>query len=577
MTDVGNEIQTSQSVEQRLQEWRRQLIRGVLVALVVVGGLAAAGAIYDAIISDQRWQILIIGLAYLLLLGVTLWRSVPYVLGGSVLLALLYAMAILNFFLSGQTGDSFPFLLVIPFLAALLFGRRVGVVALVVTGGTILVFGFVFITELVVIPHEDLSTVTDVGSWISRGLVWVLLALLLLLPQNFVFQRLSSALGDSVRLARTLRESQETLEQQVADRTAELTRRARYLEATTEVARGASALLESQETLLERVVDLISQQFALYHTGLFLVDESGEWAELRAASSEGGRRMLAREHRLRVGVQGIVGYVAERGVHRLVLDVGQDAVQLNNPDLPETRSEMALPLRARGQVIGVLDVQSVEPGAFSDEDVGVLQALADQVAVAISNARLFQQAEAALVSERKVRGELTREAWAGLLRSAEVQGFQSDASGTRAVQDEWDEEMLAAVTTGEIAEGTTERAIAVPVKARGQVIGVIDAHLPDETSEWTAEQRQLLESVAEQLGVALESAQLYREAQSLAARERLTAEITGQMRSTMSMDELLQTAIRETARALDASRAFVQWVPSDEAQDQGGAYVGLGE
>jgi GAF domain-containing protein len=198
--------------------------------------------------------------------------------------------------------------------------------------------------------------------------------------------------------------------------------------------------------------------------------------------------------------------------------------------------------------------------------------------LAISNARLFQQAEAALASERRVRGEMTREAWAELVRTQETLGYQSDASGTKSVQDVWDEEMLSAVASGQVTEGTTEKALAVPVKARGQVIGVIDAHLPDETSEWTAEQRQLLESVAEQLGVALESAQLYREAQSLAARERLTAEIADRMRSAMSMDELLQTAIRETAQALDASRAFVQWVPSGEVQNrQGGTRKGLGE
>jgi GAF domain-containing protein len=247
------------------------------------------------------------------------------------------------------------------------------------------------------------------------------------------------------------------------------------------------------------------------------------------------------------------------------LDVGEDAVFFDNPDLPETRSEVALPLRARGDIIGVLDVQSEEPEAFSEEDVRALQAIADQVAVAVSNARLFRQVEETLDAERRARGELAREAWADLVRTESRLGFQSDERGTLPAEDVWDPEMVSAVRTGQAAFARDgEAALAVPVKARGQVIGVIDAHLPSGTDGWTPEQQELLETLAQQLGVALESAQLYREAQMLARRERLTAEITDRMRSATDLDELLQTAIRETAAVLGASRAFVQWVPSEE-------------
>jgi len=171
----------------------------------------------------------------------------------------------------------------------------------------------------------------------------------------------------------------------------ETERRAAQLAAAAEVARDATAILDVDQ-LLDETVHLISEQFGFYHAGVFLVDEPGEYAVLHAASSAGGQRMLERGHKLAVGKVGIVGYVAGTGEPRVALDVGEDAVFFDNPDLPETRSEMALPLISRGRVIGVLDVQSTETAAFSEEDVTTLQTMADQLAIAIENARLYQEA-----------------------------------------------------------------------------------------------------------------------------------------------------------------------------------------
>jgi signal transduction histidine kinase len=147
------------------------------------------------------------------------------------------------------------------------------------------------------------------------------------------------------------------------------------------------------DQLLDETVRLISERFGFYHAGVFLVDEEREYAVLRAASSEGGRRMLERGHRLEVGRAGMVGYVTDTSESRIALDVGKDAAHFVNPDLPETRSEMTLSLLVRGEVIGALDVQSTDEAAFTDEDVAVLQTMADQLANAIANARLFTEVE----------------------------------------------------------------------------------------------------------------------------------------------------------------------------------------
>ena len=411
------------------------------------------------------------------------------------------------------------------------------------------------------LPYDPIrESLLTVG---SRILVYFLAAFLGWLSSR----NLERALQRARQAAQDLGELNAALEGRIVRRTRDLERRSQYLEAAAGVARDAAAVLDPRD-LSSRVVDLIRNRFGFYHAGLFTLDESGEWAVLQAASSEGGKRMLARGHRLRTGTQGIVGYVAGRGVHRVALDVGEDAAYFDNPDLADTRSEIALPLRAGGAVIGVLDVQSREAEAFSEEDVGALQTLADQVAVALTNARLFQQVEMTLEAEQRARGELTREAWADLMRERPNLGFLSDTGGTVPAGDVWDEEMIAAVQTGETRTGDGDAlGIAVPVKTRGQVVGVIDAHLPDDGGEWTPEQRELLETLAEQLGIALESAQLYQDAQRRAAREQVTREVTDRMRSAIDMDELLRTAISETASVLGASRAFVQWVPSEQTGD----------
>jgi signal transduction histidine kinase/DNA-binding response OmpR family regulator len=173
----------------------------------------------------------------------------------------------------------------------------------------------------------------------------------------------------------------------------ETQRRATQLAAAAEIARDATAILDV-DRLLEETVKLISAQFGFYHASVFLLDEPNEYAVLQAASSAGGQQMLRRGHKLRIGEAGIVGHVAATGEPRIATDVGSDAVFFDNPDLPETRSEMALPLKVRDRVIGVLDVQSTQSAAFAEEDVTALQTMADQLAVAIANGQLFQRVRA---------------------------------------------------------------------------------------------------------------------------------------------------------------------------------------
>ncbi len=191
--------------------------------------------------------------------------------------------------------------------------------------------------------------------------------------------------------------------------------RALQLQTAAEVSRAASSILAPDE-LVRQVVDLACQRFNLYYAGLFLVDQSGEWtgepgkwAVLRAGSGEAGRHMLEAGHKLEVGGESMIGSCVANAQARIALDVGEEAVRFDNPWLPETRSEMALPLISRGQVLGAMTIQSTEGAAFSDEDIAVLQTMADQLASAIENARLYEQAQQEIAERKRAEEVIARE------------------------------------------------------------------------------------------------------------------------------------------------------------------------
>jgi GAF domain-containing protein/HAMP domain-containing protein len=349
------------------------------------------------------------------------------------------------------------------------------------------------------------------------------------------------------------------LEERVAARTLELERRSIYLEASAEVARAASSIL-NVEQLVQQVVELVRQRFSLYYVGLFLVDEIGEWAVLQAGTGEAGQAMLARGHRIRVG-EGMIGWCVANAQPRIALDIGEDAVRLATSELPETRSEAALPLRVRGRVIGALTVQSSLPAAFDEETLSVFQTLADQVAIALENARLLAESRAALEAAGRAYGELSREAWTSLLRAQPDVGYRSGEQGLARVEGTWESEMERALQEETVMQSDGDdgkAALAIPIRVRGQVIGVLGTSRPIEAGEWTNEELTLLEALTGQLGEALESARLYRDTQRRAAQEQVMGHIVDRMRRAVDMDALMQTTIQEVASTLGATSAFVQ-------------------
>ena len=283
--------------------------------------------------------------------------------------------------------------------------------------------------------------------------------------------------------------------------------------------------------------------------------------------------MLARQHRLEVGQVGIVGYVTGSGKPRIATDVGADAVYFKNPDLPQTRSEMSLPLIVGEKIIGALDVQSTEANAFTQEDTELFETLADRVAIALYNNQLYQATRQSLEESQILHRQYLQQEWIRDSKERKSSSFIYTPQGITSAVSEESPEVKKAIKTGEPViipsdpkvPGSPKIEMVVPIRIRGEAIGVI--RLRENTSirsGWTAEEINTIKAVADQIGLALETARLFEQTVRRADRERKVLEITSKIRSTTNTQQMIKIAMDELQRVLNASHAQVVVKPAED-------------
>jgi GAF domain-containing protein/HAMP domain-containing protein len=440
-------------------------------------------------------------------------------------------------------------------------------------------------TDWILITSEPTSLITSLiqdqtqATVITSIILMALAALLALLAANFftkpiteltqIAQSISAGnfnqkatirtrdeiglLADSINvMSEEIQQSIEKLESRVERRTADLSlanqqseKRAQNLQTIAEISRIISTE-KDQEKLLSLITQIVSEKFGFYHVGIFLLDESKTYAVLRAANSAGGQEMLMRKHSLKVGQTGIVGYVTSTGTPRIALDTGADAVFFNNPSLPETHSEMALPLITRGSIIGALDVQSKVPNAFTDADISIISILADQVSIAIDNSRLLEAAQASIEETRAVFSEYLAEAWQKKTESGVV-GYRQTLSGGQVLT----HANMSVLTPSSNGHG---KPLEVPIRIRDQTIGVLNIRPTSDEYVWSDDDMNVIEAVTERLGLALDNARLFEETSTRATRERLVADITTKIRGSNDPQEMIRSAMEELKQVLGASK-----------------------
>lgn len=478
-------------------------------------------------------------------------------------LALMLAVTIISLTSQGLKNTSLIAMPIIIAIGAILLGRR-----------AIVIFTTLALTSTVAISYADLSG--RITTFSRGGLDDAFVVSLLILATASVINTLITRLYENINRARASEEIQKrenaelnelraSLEERVSQRTAQLQlanqineRRARQFQAVAEVTKIISSI-QTLETLLPRITQVMSEQFNVYHTGIFLLDKNREYAVLRAANSAGGKKMLELGHKLLIGQTGIVGFVTATGQPRIALDVGADATFFNNPNLPNTHSEMALPLRYANEVIGALDVQSTEPNAFNQDDVDVLFTLADQVAVAINNAVTIEEAQSSLLEAQSAIRKSTLDAWQVMKPKNTKYGYTLTDTSVKPLESPLDESHVQeALTKGQrVVSGEK---LAIPIRLRGQVVGVINVNTKNQFT-LSEDNIDITEAITERLALALESATLLESTKNSADFERVTADITSRISSSTRFETILQTAAQELSKALGGSDVLVQIEP----------------
>jgi len=336
---------------------------------------------------------------------------------------------------------------------------------------------------------------------------------------------------------------------------ADVERRALQLQTAAEVSRAASSILNVDE-LLPQVVELIRARFNLYYTGLFLVDETGQWAMLRAGTGEPGRKMLEAGHRLPLSGASMLSSCIAQGKASVALEVEKTVQHEENPYLPETRSEMALPLISRGYAIGAMTIQSIQPAAFTQEDIITLQTMADQLANAIENAVLFDESRRARVLlDKRVRGlDCLNDIGRKLEETVSMPRFLQWVTERIPPIMQYPDLCVVAIEYRGQVYGVPE-ALALPrqmvqgLRIEGELVGRLCIAYTEE-HDFLDEESALLGDIARRVNGYLENQRLLSETQARVRREQTLREITNRVRSSMDPDTIMRTAIRELGTAL---------------------------
>ncbi len=466
------------------------------------------------------------------------------------------AIAIQSVLFGTVFNPMLPSLLIVIYMAGLMIGSQAAVIyaflSTLLVGLTILVDEYQILAPIIQTDTPKFS--------VQLGVIYFLMAGLIILSNRFSRENIEQLEQAKTELEDSELEKEELkayLEETVEENTRQLERRNKYLEAAALVGQRAISTFNLQE-MLDDIAAEISEQLGFYHTGIFLVDERREWAVMQAASSEGGKQMIARDHRLAVGKQGMVGFVTSIGQPRVTQDIELDRIHSVAPELPDTRAELTLPLKTRDRIIGAIDIQDTNPNAFTDEDVAVLQTMADQIALAVENTRLFEQAQENLEEIQRVYGEYSQQAWIDTYQKNLLSSYRY-AGGVISKLDK------------KLSPEISGNKVTIPVNVRGITIGEIEMAKEDQSAVWSNDEIKLLQTLSDQLGAALDSARLFNESQLRASSEQVISEVSSHLWETMDINTILKNTAQNLRQSLDLPELTIRMSPPPTEQSQNGS------
>ena len=311
-----------------------------------------------------------------------------------VFLVLVYALGISGFLDTGLWGDLRVFMLALVIMACLLFSPLAGIISAIIGTLTTIGFGWLILTSRYSLTSSNMP-LGAFADWLTGALTNILLSVVVIIGLRLVqreFERAREQAGSSVQ---ELQKEGRDLELRVQERTNQVTRKSELLRSSAFIARTV-AELQDVPSLLERTVHLSSDLFGFYHVAIYLFDEQRKLAFLQAASTEVGKKMMEDGFYIESNPKNVVGYVSEQNKSYILADTNDEnrTRLISEGKLELTRSEIVIPLTVRGKITGIIDFQSKESHTFDQDEIEILQSLADQIAISIDSTRLYDETQA---------------------------------------------------------------------------------------------------------------------------------------------------------------------------------------
>jgi GAF domain-containing protein len=606
-------IAGSKNLGLQVNQFASQLLKTLLVASSSLGILLYLLNLPGMIANGQWVTLAVFGLVCLGLIVLTggalmgeRFSNPRYAVLATGYLTLLLVAGVGMLLTDGWYGNGRVLLVVLPLLAAFLFGSGslasfVRLTALVSSIAVVAIIGlFVgYGQDPVIKPLPDTSTLLN---WTMMVGGFSLVALVCALALNAYLRVLENSLKNSEQIAQGFDQEHQRLENQIQQRTNDLERRLAQIRSVSEIIKSISVVGEHSDPsgaaipdLLQRVCDLVKEQFSLYYVGVFLIEPSAsgpDSAVLAAGTGEAGQKLLAEGYRLQVGDDSVIGWATANRKARVARnprspddsaeiaeiapseptlsdpaldDIASaftqagpiasesEALRFTNPYLPETRSELALPVLSQQAVIGALTIQSESEEAFDQDDILVIQGIADALANAIENERLFAQTQADLAEIQALHRQYLRRAW--------DQYLSTQAGGDALAQEYmYQSKHLTASQAAASQPSASVKNLALPIRLRGMPIGSLNLGIAANRT-FTTEELAFINSVIDQAAVALENARLLDETRQRAEQEKVAARISSKVWASTDIDTILRTALKELGTALDASEAVIELWP----------------
>jgi GAF domain-containing protein len=516
---------------------REKILHSVLLFFTLFGLVLVVLASQEALAVNDRVLPFVYGFFYLSVLVMTLFRDIPYDVRGYLACALLYLLALSELGDTGMLGEMRTFLIGFSALTAILFDYRrvIGSVAL----GQITIAAIGIYVDSTVQPIGQLTHYNDGTPWLMASLMFLILSAIISGSITIIIGGMQSSLRKLSDLSKSLATERDTLEDRIQDRTQGINRRMRELHTAAEITHTISALTDP-ELLLQQVVELIRERFELYYVGIFLLDIARQNAVLQAGTGEAGKHMLAEGHQLSVSGSSMIGWSVSNHLPRIALDVGVERVRFNNPHLPLTRSEMALPLIAHDVVLGAMTIQSEKASAFEEDDIAILETIADSIAIALDNDRLYHEIRQRLDEVRILNREYLERSWAETIETFGQLSYDYENPFSQESEHPLNNKQ-------------------VPLMLRDEVIGYINLEM--DRAELSSEEQAFIENVSTQTAIALENARLLQETERRAAQEQKLNELTTRFSRSVSIDEILRAVTIELGQLPSVAEVSVQLNP----------------